>query len=73
MAKVSEKGEGTLDCRCDVLNGVAEQAFMEKLILGQSEFDELDPADNKVRRSLSMYDWHKHWWMMYNLIGFNSA
>ena len=41
--------------------------------MGQPKFDELDFVDKEVRKSLSMYDWHKHWWMMYNLIVFNPA
>ena len=73
MAKPSERPGGTLACGCDALKAVAEQALKEKLILGQPEFAELDPADAQVRRSLSVYDWNKYWWIMYNLIGFTPA
>jgi len=70
MVKASEREDGTLACGCDALKAVAEQALKEKLILGQPEFAELEPADAQVRRSLSLYDWKKYWWIMYNLFGF---
>jgi len=73
MVKASERDDGTLACGCDALKAVAEQALKEKLILGQPEFAELNPADMQVRRSLSIYDWNKQWWIMYNLIGFTPA
>jgi len=73
MVKASERDDGILACGCSTLKAVAEQALKEKLILGQPEFAELDPADAQVRRSLSVYDWNKYWWIMYNLIEFTPA
>jgi len=73
MVKASERDDGILACGCSTLKAVAEQALKEKLILGQPEFAQLDRADMEVRRSLSMYDWKKQWWTMYNLFGFNPA
>jgi len=56
-------GVGTLARGCDAPKAIAEQALKEKLILGRSKFAELDHADVQVRRTLSLYDWKKHWFM----------